>query len=288
MGRLLFRQALRFVSRLTGAAILAAALATLSVPGATAGSVAYVLALLGRLGAMAQFDFGSSPVSGESALQSVAAALPYTAGLLALSTIVATAIGVPLGLVLGRASGRRLIVPFIQIVAATPVFCASLALAWLSVRVFGIHPMPPAGGLFNGPAAERLALPVLTVGLAGAGAVQLALHRVAAGIQDQPWRSGLRLMGLPQFEIDRLYVAPQMFAGLFANLGEVALAMVSAAAVTEWVFGWPGAAILFVKSLAFADWNVAALVLLILATIKFGADMVGAFACDALIGERPA
>lgn len=288
MGRLLFRQALRFVSGLGGAAVLAAALAALSIPGATAGGVPYVLAVLGRLGAMTQFDFGSSQVSGESALESVAAALPYTAGLLGLSAIVATAIGVPLGLVLGRASGRRLIVPFIQVVAATPVFCASLALAWISVTVFGIHPMLPAGGLFNGSVAQTLALPVLTVGLAGAGAVQLALHRVAAEIQDQPWRSGLRLMGLPQFEIDRLYVAPQMFAGLFANLGEVALAMVSAAAVAEWVFGWPGAAILFVKSLAFADWDVAALVLLVLAAIKFAADLVGAFACDALIGERAA
>jgi peptide/nickel transport system permease protein len=152
----------------------------------------------------------------------------------------------------------------------------------------GIRPMPPSGGLFDGSIAQTLVLPVLIVGISGAGAVQLALHRIATEIQDQPWRSGLRLMGLPPFEIDRLYVAPQMFAGLFANLGEVALAMVSAAAVTEWAFGWPGAAVLFVKSLAFADWDVAALVLLILATIKLGADAVGGIARDVLIGEKPA
>jgi ABC-type dipeptide/oligopeptide/nickel transport system permease component len=284
MGRLLVRQALRFASGLLGAVLLAAALSALAHSDDTAAT--FAPAFLSRLAAMAQFDFGSSQVSGGSAFGTVAAALPYTAGLLALGAVVAIGVGVPLGFLLRWPTAQRAIAPLIQIVAATPVFCASLALIWLSVRVFGIRPMPPAGGLFEGSVAETLVLPILAVGIAGAGAVQLALHRVASEIQDQPWRSGLRLMGLPQFEIDRLYVAPQMFAGLFANLGEVALAMVSAAAVTEWVFGWPGAAVLFVKSLAFADWDVAALVLLILAAIKFGADVIGAIACDALIGER--
>ncbi len=195
----------------------------------------------------------------------------------------------PLGLLLGTGPVRRAAAPLIQIVAAAPVFCASLALVWISVRMFGVHPAPPVGGLFTGNAAQTLVLPVLTVGMAGASAVQLALHRAASQAQGQPWRSTLRLMGLPAFEIERVYVAPQVFAGLFANLGEVMLAMVSAAAVVEWVFGWPGAAVLFVKSLALGDWSVAAVLLLVFSTIKFGADIVGALACDALIGaEAPA
>jgi peptide/nickel transport system permease protein len=94
-------------------------------------------------------------------------------------------------------------------------------------------------------------------------------------------------MGLPAFEIDRLYVAPEVLAGLLVNLGEVTLALFSAAAVAEYVFGWPGAAVLFVKALAFADWNVAALILLIFAAVKFTADLVGSLASHAIIGEAP-
>jgi ABC-type dipeptide/oligopeptide/nickel transport system permease component len=75
-----------------------------------------------------------------------------------------------------------------------------------------------------------------------------------------------------------------VFAGLLANLGDVALALLSAAAVAEWVFGWPGAGVLFVKSLAFGDWNVAAFVLFVFIAIKLGADMIGNIACETIIG----
>lgn len=288
MGRLLARQALRFASGLLGAVLLAAALSALSTPAAETSALNFVSAMGAHLLAMVRLDFGLSEVSGWSAFGAVAEAMPYTAGLLAMSTVVALAIGVPLGLLLGTGPVRRAAAPLIQIVAAAPVFCASLALAWISARLFGVHPLPPAGGLFAGNAAQTLVLPVLTVGMAGAGAVQLSLHRAASQAQGQPWRATLRLMGLPAFEIERVYVAPQVFAGLFANLGDVMLAMVSAAAVVEWVFGWPGAAVLFVKSLALGDWDVAALLLLIFSTLKFGTDFVGALACDALIGAEAA
>jgi peptide/nickel transport system permease protein len=287
MVRLLLRQALRFVSGVIGAFLLAAALAALSVPGAADGTVPYWLAFAQRLTHMAQFDFGLSEVSGWSAFGMVAGAMPYTANLVFLGAIVAFLIGVPLGLLLGTGPVRRAAAPLIQIVAAAPVFCGALALSWISTQMFALRPLPPSDGIFAGDAAHAMAvvlLPVLTVGLAGAAAVQLALRRAASETQGEPWRAGLRMMGLPAFEIERLYVVPRVFAEVLNHLGDVTLALFSAAAVAEWVFGWPGAAVLFVKSLAFGDWNVVALVLLVFAIVKFAADFVGALACDALIG----
>ena len=93
---------------------------------------------------------------------------------------------------------------------------------------------------------------------------------------EAPWRRGLRLMGLGAVEIDLAYLAPRILAGLLAALGEITLALFSAAAVAEWVFDWPGAAVLFVKSVALPDWGVAALVLLAFAAIKLMADFIGA------------
>ncbi len=287
MVRLLVRQALRFALGLIGAVLLAAALSALSVDGADQGLAAYFSALAKRLLAMTELDFGLSRVSGWSAFGELAQSFPYTIDLVFLGAMVAFLIGVPLGLLLGTGPVRRAAAPLIQVVAAAPVFCAALALSWMSVRLFNSHPVAPDGALFAGDVAHVLntvLLPVLTVGAAGAAAVQLALRRAASQAQQQPWRRSFRLMGLSAAEIDRTYVAPEVFAGLLANLGEVTLALFAAAAVAEWVFGWPGSAVLFVKSLAFGDWNTVALVLLAFAAIKLAADMVGTVACELLVG----
>jgi ABC-type dipeptide/oligopeptide/nickel transport system permease component len=117
-------------------------------------------------------------------------------------------------------------------------------------------------------ALHALALPGLTVGAAGAAAVQLAVRRAEAEAIEEPYRHGLKLLGLGSFEIDRLYLAPQILAGMLASFGEIVLALFSAAAVAEWLFGWPGAAVLFLKSVALHDWNVTALVLLAFAAVS--------------------
>jgi peptide/nickel transport system permease protein len=289
MVRLLVRQALRFALGLIGAVVLAAALSALAAEGAEHSAQAWFQAFLARLVAMARLDFGMSHVSGWSAAGEVAQAMPYTATLVTLGALVALVIGIPLGLLLGTGPLRRALAPLIQIVAAAPVFCAALALSWISIHLFASKPVAPSGSLFDGDAVHvlnTLLLPVLTVGAAGAAAVQLALRRAASQAQKQPWRTSLRLMGLPAFEIDRIYVAPEVMAGVLASLGEMTLALFSAAAVAEWVFGWPGAAVLFVKSLAFGDWNVVALVLLVFAAVKFIADLIGSVAAEVITGEE--
>jgi len=92
------------------------------------------------------------------------------------------------------------------------------------------------------------------------------------------------MMGLTPFEVDRLYLVPQVLAGVLANLGEIALSLFSAAAVAEWVFGWPGAAVLFLKSVALHDWSVVALVLFAFAAITLFAEFLGSLGAHALAG----
>jgi peptide/nickel transport system permease protein len=113
--------------------------------------------------------------------------------------------------------------------------------------------------------------------------VQLALRRKAADVLEQPYRTGLRMMGLGAWEIDLRYVLPELFAGLFNSLGEIALGLLAAAAVAEWTFNRDGAAVLFLKSVSAKDWSVAALVLLIFAVTKFAADFVGLVVAELLL-----
>jgi peptide/nickel transport system permease protein len=170
------------------------------------------------------------------------------------------------------------------------VFCAGLALAFLARNLLG---WPISDGAFpsipqllhpDASVLRDVSLPALTVGLAGMAAIQVALRRAASEVQDAPFRAGLRRLGLSTLEIDRVYVAPIVFAGLFANLGEVVLALFSAAVVSEWVFKCPGAADLFVKSVALHDWNIAALILFFFAAIVLLANFAGRVIAEAIAG----
>jgi ABC-type dipeptide/oligopeptide/nickel transport system permease component len=275
----------RFALGLFGALLMASAISALSVPDAAGG---FAAAAGERFLAFMRLDLGTSAISGMSAAQELAQHGPATAALLLLGAIVAILFGVPLGFLLGTAAMRRAAAPLIQIVSAAPVFVAGLALAFAARHLFGWPPIdgefPTAAALLH-PDADVLRvalLPVLTVGFAGTAAVQLALRRAAAEVQHEPFRLGLKRLGLSSLEIDRNYVAPLVFSGLLAGLGEVMLALLSAAVVAEWVFRAPGAADLFVKSVALHDWNVAALVLFFFAAATLAVNFAGRLAAHAL------
>ena len=272
-------------------------MAALSQPGAQSGAAGYFSALLAELGAYARLDFGTSVISAAPAAQELAERLPVTLELVGLGAIVALFLGGPLGILLGTERPLRAAAPLIQIVAAMPVFVASLALLWLAANVLHWPGMEHIGepglsalGAQSGfdSTLRTLALPVLTVGIAGAAAVQLVLRRASAEAMDEPYRRGLRLMGLSTLEINSVYLVPQLLTELCRSLGDITLALFAAAAVAEWVFAWPGAAVLFLKSVALHDWRVAALVLLVFAAIKFGADFAGELGAHALSARSAA
>jgi ABC-type dipeptide/oligopeptide/nickel transport system permease component len=282
------RQAAYFALGLLGALLLAAAIAALP-----AGRAAFLGAFLQHLLHIVQLDFGASVITGSPATAGFAAQLAATLELVGTGGVIALLIGVPLGVAFGVRRSLRATAPLIQIVAAAPVFCASLALIYVAVNLLGWRDLHYDGNDFFRTLLARdnallthafhvFSLPVMTVGAAGIAAVQLAMRRAISDAADEPYRRNLRLMGLSSFEIDRVYVAPQVAIHLFANLGEIVLALFSAAVVAEWMFGWPGAALLFVKSVALRDWSVVALIVLVFVAIKLLADFAGALCAHAL------
>jgi peptide/nickel transport system permease protein len=266
---------------LLGALVLALAISALSVPGAAHSPRAFALAALARLLAFLRLDFGTSRITDLPAVDMLASHVPVTATLIALGALVSVALGAPLGLLFGSGGLRRVAAPIVQIVSAAPVFVAGLAVAYAANRFLG---WPPGAGPFPGPgellhpdaqALRRVVLPALTVGFAGTAAIHVALRRAAAGEQDQPYRESLRRLGLSALEIDRVYVAPVILAGLFSSLGEVVVAFIASAVVSEWVFRCPGAADLFVKSVALGDWNMAGLILFLFCALSLVIAFIG-------------
>ena len=202
MLRFVLNEAGRLVLGLLGAVLMAAAIAAMSLPHA--GVVDFLVAWSSQLVEYAQLRFGDSTITGAPIVSEVAARLPLTIGLVIEGILIAALVGIPVGLLFGADHLRRAAAPLIQIVAAAPVFCAGLALAYGTVTI--LHwPVPINGAILIEPRlfpetaaqAQALLLPALTVGLAGAAVVQLALRRAAADTSQASWRFYLRRMGLP-------------------------------------------------------------------------------------------
>ncbi len=289
MWRFALQESGRLVLGLFGALLLAAMISALSVAGAAQSLDSYFAALGHRLFAMVHLDLGPSAMSDNGAAQELAAHAPITLTLVVFGLAIALLFGAPLGILLSSGPMRRAAAPVVQFVSAAPAFCAGLALAFLARNLLGwpdAGAFPSVAQLLHPDATvlRDVSLPALTVGLAGMAAIQMSLRRAASEMQDSPFRTGLRRLGLRVAEIDRTYVAPMVFAGLLADLGEVVLALFSAAVVSEWVFNCPGAADLFVKSVALHDWNIAAMILFFFAAIVMTANFTGRMIAEAIAG----
>ncbi|HUO99349.1 MAG TPA: ABC transporter permease subunit [Rhizomicrobium sp.] len=290
MRSFLVRQIVSLVVGVLGAVLIAAVISAIGEPRAP-GVWPFLVAAGSRLVHFLEGDFGQSAITGTSALHVLGHRLPPTLTLLAEGAALAVAVGLPLGLLFSLGAARRATAPLMQIITATPVFCAGLALAWGAVNLlhWPVSVNMPVGAAVSPDEALQIdALPIVTVGLAGAAAVQLALRRAASQAGGESFRAGLKSLGLGGFEIERVFVVPQVLAGLAASAGEIMLALLSATVVTEWVFHRSGAADLFVKSVALADWNIVAIILFVFAGLTFVAEFIGRIAGRALASEgRP-
>jgi peptide/nickel transport system permease protein len=274
MRNFLARQALRLVVGILGAILIAAVIAAIGEPHPHG----FLVAAGERLVHFIKGDLGLSAISGLPVLQELALRVPPTVLIVLEGACLALLAGLPLGLLFIFGTARRAAAPLVQIITSTPVFCAGLALAYGAVHL--LHwpasvNMPADAAVAPEQALQIAALPVITVGLSGAAAVQLALRRAASQSSGESFRSGLKRLGLGAFEIERLFTVPQVLAGLAASAGEIMLALLSAAVVAEWVFHQQGAADLFVKSVALADWNMAAIILFVFACLTFVAEFLG-------------
>lgn len=282
---------LRLLLGLAGALLLAAALASLADPSwnRTEGGMAFFAALAGRVFAIGQGDFGISLLTGISALDALGRFLPATLSLLTMGLVVALALGLPLGLLMGFASVRRLAAPVIHLISALPVFCAGLLLAYGAYHGLGWHPAAHPAPLWplpqNQAAWLEAVLPVMTVGLAGVAAVQRALRRAISQEDGALWPDGLVRLGISVRDVQLLYRLPRLLAGLIAAAGEIVLALLAAAVVAEWVFRCPGAANMLVKAAALGDGDLAALILFAFAGLVFCAHFLGRLAGFALASE---
>lgn len=284
------RQTGRFVLGLAGAFFLSAAVAALSGLDAHGH---YLAALVGQVSRFLRLDFGTSAITAAPAIDEIARGLPITFALMGVGLAVALALGVSFGLLFGAGRFFRPAAPFIQVITSVPLFCAALLAAWIA-NLFGWTDFSYAKfASLSSHGADPIALlrvvaiPALIAGATAAGAIRLSLHRAILGAMREPFYENMRRLGLSGFEIDRAYLLPYLLTGFFKSFSEIALSLFAADAVVEWTFGWPGAISLFIHSVALRDWSVAAIVLLVIASVVIATDFIGHVGARLVGGTAP-
>lgn len=213
-----------------------------------------------------QGDLGRSFISGEPALRLVAQRLPATLELAVAALILATGLGVPLGLVAGlypRTWAGRLIDGAALAGVALPGFWVGLLLILIFSVTLGVLPASGRGAthdvfgiglsLTHADGWRHLLLP----------AVNLALFKLAVIIRltasstratlSQDHILQARAKGLSPLRLVGVHVLRSILLPLLTIIGMEFGALIAFAVVTETVFAWPGLGKLLIDAMIQLD-----------------------------------
>ncbi|NDJ63048.1 MAG: ABC transporter permease [Chloroflexi bacterium] len=214
----------------------------------------------------------------------IAQALPWTIGLLTVTTIVSWVLGSIIGAVVGwmgkRAGVFRAIGPVALILYTTPYYILAIILIFLFVFQFDIFPIPrgaysrgatPAFTLeFILDVVRHSLLPALSIVLVSLGWWFLSMRSLITSLRGEDYILNAEAKGLRERRIlwgyaFRNALLPQM-TGLAISLGHI----VGGALVTEVVFAYPGIGWLIFNSISSLDFPVIqGSVLIIILSVAF-------------------
>ena len=213
------------------------------------------LQYLKYLWALVRLDLGYSIAFFPAKVTDVVAnALPYTIGLLTVSTLITFTVGVLAGaLLVWRATPRfaRMVITFFMMLAPIPYYL--LAIIFVSVLAFSLGLFPASGLVSVGRIAKpgfdlgyildilyHSTLPALSIIIAGIGGWILGMRGMMVTVLGEDYLTLAEAKGLRERRIFFFYamrnaMLPQ-FTGLAISLGYV----VSGATIVELIFSYPG------------------------------------------------
>ena len=228
----------------------------------------------------ARGDLGRSFVYNIPAIQLIMERLPATLELALAATVIAIAIGIPLGLVAGLKPhswvGRSIMAGSI-VGFSLPTFWVGLVL----IMVFSVQLgwLPPNG---RGTTVSLLGVPVSFLTLDGLKhlampALNLALLKLSllvrltrAGTREailQDYVKFARAKGLPMHRVVGVHVLKNIMIPIVTVIGLELGSVIAFAIVTESIFAWPGTGKLLIDSINQLDRPVVVAYLLVIVTI---------------------
>ncbi|OZI18802.1 ABC transporter permease [Bordetella genomosp. 9] len=211
-------------------------------------------------------DMGSSYINGQPALGLILERFPATLELALAAMLIATAVGIPLGMYAGcrpRSVVGRGVGGLAVLMVSVPTFWLGLAL----IIVFGIeqHWLPTGGrgqvgsllGLHTSLATidgwRHLLLPAFNLSLFP---MALLIRLTRAGViesLDAPFTRFARAKGLDRRRIVGVYVLRNILTPIVTVMGMVFGMLLAFSVVTESIFAWPGTGKLVIEAIRTSD-----------------------------------
>jgi peptide/nickel transport system permease protein len=203
------------------------------------------------VGRAVRFDFGQSMVYTRPVNALIGERALNTAVLAATALVLATAIGVPLGIYTGgrsRGPGVVIVRALSLLFLSTPPLIASLVLVLIAARTGWL----PVGGMVSAAAADaswhhrlldlvaHLPLPALALGLPLAAMLERLQAQAFRNALDRPFVQAARARGLSSRDAELAHAWRISLAGILGIYGAMVGALFSGSFVVEVVTAWPG------------------------------------------------
>ncbi len=218
------------------------------------------------LGAVLHLDFGYSlsqyPVR---VITLIEAALPWTIGLLLVSTLLAFLLGTLVGAVIGwtrSPRSLRYLVPPLLVFSSIPYYLLGLVLVYLLAVT---HPVFPLSGGYSISSAPSLSipfaldvlhhsfLPAFSIVLAGMGFWGLGMRGMMVTTEGEDYMLFAEAKGLKGSRILLRYAVRNAILPQFTSLAIALGHIVSGSVILEVVFAFPGIGSLLIKAIAGSD-----------------------------------
>ncbi|MDS1140150.1 ABC transporter permease [Pusillimonas sp. SM2304] len=218
------------------------------------------------LGKAAHLDFGSSFLTGESAMHLILERMPATLELATLAMFLSLVIGVPLGVYAGltpNSKGARSVMAGSVLGFSLPNFWVGLMLIMLFAVMLG---WLPAGGrgavetygpiqlsIFNWAGFKNLILPAATIATAKCALIIRVTRAATRECLPQDYIKFARAKGLRERRVLGVHLLKNILIPI-VTIGGLEYGQVFAfAVVTETVFSWPGMGKLLIDSIITLD-----------------------------------
>lgn len=206
-------------------------------------------------------DLGTAWLSGAEVSGLVGNALVVTLELTLLTLLVATVIGVPLGLVAGIREGRpvdSLVQSFSVVGLSTPIFWLALMLLVGVSALFGWSPpLSYRSPLENlGENLTMMVLPVISLAMLQAAAYAQFVRQSVVSAAGEQYVVTARAKGLPERQVLFKHILRNIMVQLITFQGLLVVQIVGGAVVIESIFGLPGLGRLLLTSITARDYPV--------------------------------
>jgi len=216
-------------------------------------------------------DLGQSMRDGRPALGLVLERIPATLELTIPALLVNVFVGIPSGIY--AALHRNSVIDRAVMALAIAGFTVpSFVLGLLLVLVFAVQlGWLPSGGQESWRSAI---LPVLTLGLGGAGILARFTRSAMLEVLGQPYIRTASAKGVPWPRVVRGHALPNAAVPTVTIVGFMVGGLIAGAVVTESVFSWPGVGRLLVVAVSNRDLAVVQCILLLVACTMVGANLI--------------